>query len=265
MEKLAAAEIVVPHLMTQDARQRLVDDLYTVHCRIFEGVDRRSFAKYVVESSAEHTWIQLHKSARGEVVGYIAIHIFERELRGETAAVMRAEAGMMSEYRGANVNGWFALDRLIRYMLAHPGRPTYYLGSLVHPSSYAQIARYADNVYPNPSEAPPAEVAELMGDLAATFGISPVAEGNPLVCKVGWRTIDTDADRAHWRRTENPYVRFFMAENPGYTEGHGLLTVAPLSLAGVMRAGGRFVGSKARRWARGVAAAWAPRPTTSAA
>jgi hypothetical protein len=254
------AEIVVPREMTPEARQVLIDDLYDVHCRIFDGVDRKSFVKYVVESKAEHTSIVLHKSDRGQTVGYFAMHIFERELRGKTIAILRGEAGTLREHRGGNVNARFALENVLRYALAHPRRPMYYLGSLVHPSSYAQIARFADCVYPNAAVNPPSDVASLMADLAATFGLEPVDENNPLVCKVGWKTIDSAADRDRWLRSENTDVQFFLAANPGYVEGHGLLTVAPLSLAGLLRATARYAGSKAKRWGRNLAASLAPRP-----
>lgn len=187
----AATEIVTPKAMTPAAREALADELYAVHCRIFAGVDRQAFIRYVVESKAEHTWILLHKDAEGAVVGYFALHIFERQLRGEAVSIMRAEAGMLSAYRGGNVNAPFAIERLVRYMAAHPRRRLMLLSTLVHPSSYAQLVRYGDEVYPSPKAETPADIAGMMQDLAAEFRLTPVDEANPMICKVGWRTIDT--------------------------------------------------------------------------
>ncbi|MCC6558775.1 MAG: hypothetical protein IT372_38070 [Polyangiaceae bacterium] len=256
MAKIAGSEMVVPRTMSPAARQALVDELYAVHCEIFEGVDKASFAKYVVDSKAEHTWIQLYKGERGRIVGYFAVHVYERELRGETVAVFRAQAGMTSAYRGGNVVFAFGIERVLRYVLAHPGRPIYYVGLLVHPSSYAQLARFADDVFPNAQEGVPSDVAALITDLAPSFGLEPVDQANPLVCKSGWKTIDTAADRAYWLNHTRPSVRFFIEANPGFVEGHGLLTVVPLTLGGVLRSAGRFAESRARRWARSVAASW---------
>lgn len=246
----AATEIVTPKTMTLAARQTLADELYAVHSRIFAGVDRQAFVKYVVESKAEHTWILLHKDAQGAIVGYFALHIFERQLRGEAVSIMRAEAGMLSAYRGGNVTAPFAIERLLRYMAAHPGRRLLLLSTLVHPSSYAQLVRYADEVYPSPKAETPADIAGLMQDLAAEFQLTPVDEANPLICKVGWRTIDTAQDRARWQSSENEAVRYFVAQNPGFVDGHGLLTVAPITLGTVLRAGVRFASAKASKWAR---------------
>jgi hypothetical protein len=265
MARPAAAEIVIPTRMSPEERQRLADALYDVHSRIFDGVDKASFVKYVIESKAEHTWIQLHKDEQGAIVGYFALHIFERALRGERAAIVRGEAGMLSAYRGANVNGRFGIERVLRYMLANPGRRVFYLGSLVHPSSYAQLARYVDRVFPSPAEEPAEDVLRLMRDLADEFHLDPVDEANPLLYKVGWKTIDTAAERERWLRSDNPAVRFFLAANPGYAGGHGLLTMAPIDLGGVLRAGARFAVAKARRWGRQIVA-WTPElPAASAA
>jgi hypothetical protein len=254
MPRIASGEMVKPRTMTPAAKQQLIESLYDVHCRIFDGVDRQAFVKYVIESRAEHTWIQLYKGDRGQIVGYCALHIFEKEIRGVTSGVLRCEMGMLSEYRGGNINARFVIPRVFNYMMAHPGRPFFCLASFVHPSSYAQLARYADRVYPNHAEETPEEVASLMREFASAFQIDPVHEHDPLVCKVGWKTIDTPADRAYWRRSENPAARFFMAANPGYADGHGLLTLAPVSLGGVIRAAGRFTEAKAKRWSRNAVA-----------
>ncbi|WP_437534905.1 hypothetical protein WME79_11880 [Sorangium sp. So ce726] len=252
----AASEIVIPKDMTPAARQHLADTLYDVHCQIFTGVEKRAFVRYVIESKAEHTWILLHKDAAGNIVGYIALHIFERVVDGELVAILRGEAGMLSAYRGGNVNAPFAIERVLRYMAAHPGRRMMLLSTLVHPSSYAQISRYADRVYPSPAAETPADIAGLMRDLAEEFHLDRVDEANPMIYKVGWRTIDSSRDRARWQASENPSVRYFVEANPGFAEGHGLLTVVPVTLGCVVRAGGRFAASKASAWLR-KATAWA--------
>jgi len=254
MPRVASGEMVMPKTLTPAAKQQLIDSLYDLHCRIFDGVDKQAFVKYVIESKAEHTWIQLHKNDRGQLVGYFAFHIFEKVIGGVLSGVLRGEMGMLSEYRGGNINARFVIPRVFNYMMSHPGRPFFCLASFVHPSSYSQLARYADQIYPNHAEETPGDVVAMMRELAAAFHLEPVNEDNPLVCKVGWKTIDSPADRAYWRRNQNPAARFFMAANPGYTEGHGLLTLTPLSLGGVIRAAGRFAGAKANRWSRNAVA-----------
>jgi CRP-like cAMP-binding protein len=247
MPSVTASEIIIPKNLSAAERQQLSADLYVVHCQIFDGVERDSFAKYVVESKAEQTAIHIHKNAAGSVVGYCAIHIFEKQLHGRTVAVFRAEAGSLREYRGNNMNTAIAIKQFIRYRLAHPARPIFYLGTLVHPSSYIFCAKYADVVWPNREQPIAADIAAFMADLAVAFGLEAVVPQNPLVVHVGWRTRDTEAERNYWRGCDKPAARFFVQANPTYTEGSGLMTLVPVSGGGLLRSVGRFVAEQLRR------------------
>jgi len=250
---LTAAETIVPGALDATAKERFEDELYDLHRRIFRGVDKAAFVRYVVDSKAEHTWIQLYRGEDGALGGYLAVHIYEREIDGRTTAIVRGETGMLREHRGANVIGSFFTERVLRYRVAHPLRPLYFLGSLVHPSSYAQLARYADEVWPREGVETPAEIRGLMDTLGEAFGLDRVDPENALVRKVGWQTIDSRGDRAYWERCERPGVQFFLRENPGYEEGHGLLTLVPLTLGGVARGVARYVYARGERRARTVA------------
>jgi hypothetical protein len=244
---LATAETVVPRTLDTPARQQLEDELYDLHSRIFRGVDRASFVAYVVDSKAQHTWIQLYRGEDGALGGYLAVHIYERVIDGKTVAIVRGEVGTLRRYRGANVVGSFFADRVVRYRMAHPLRTLYLLGSLVHPSSYSQLVRFAgDAVWPREGVETPAEIRGLMDTLGDSFGIERVDPANALVRKVGWQTIDSGADRAYWERCDRPGVQFFLRENPGYVDGHGLLTLVPLTLGTVTRGVARYMLSRRR-------------------
>ncbi|HYH94908.1 cyclic nucleotide-binding domain-containing protein [Hyalangium sp.] len=234
MSRIANTEVIVPKSLSPEARSQLIDALYAVHNQIFDGVERQSFAKYVVESKAEHTWIQVHKSEAGEIVGYFAFHIFERQLGGVPTAVFRAEAGSLRAYRGSNVNARFGLSLALRYLLKNPGRRAYYLGSLVHPSSYAVFARYCGEVWPRQGAQTPPELQSFMEELAAEFGLEKVDAARPLVRKVGWKTRETEAEREYWQHCDKPAARFFIEANPGYVNGDGLVTVVPATAANIL-------------------------------
>ena len=251
--RLIAAEMVMPRTLEANAKQQLEDELYDLHRRIFRGVDKASFVKYVIDSKAEHTWIQLYRGEDGALGGYLAVHIYEREIDGRMIAIVRGETGTLRKYRGANLIGGFFAERVIRYLAAHPLRRLYFLGSLVHPSSYGQLARYVDEVWPREGVETPAEILALMDALGDAFGLARVAPEHALVRKVGWQTIDSRTDRAYWERCGRPGVQFFLRENPGYEEGHGLLTLAPLTLGAVTRGVARYVFAKSERRARQLA------------
>jgi hypothetical protein len=252
---LAAAELVTPRALDPIARTQLEDELYDLHRRIFRGVDKASFIKYVIDSKAEHTWIQLYRGDGGELGGYLAVHIHEREIGGKTIALVRGEVGTLRKYRGANILVGFFAERVIRYLAAHPLRPLYFLGSLVHPSSYGQFVRYADDaVWPREGVETPADLLELLGTLGDVFGLDRVDPANALVRKVGWQTIDSPGDRAYWERCDRPGVQFFLRENPGYVDGHGLLTLVPLTAGTVTRGLARYARARTERRARRLAA-----------
>src|SRR5262245_41164105 len=149
MPPIAASEVVDPKALSPDEKSRLIDAMYAIQSEVFDGVDRAAFVKYVVDSKAERTVLLLHKSAAGEVVGYFAVHFFEKLVRGEPATVARAEAGIRRAYRGRNSNATFGARIGLTQMLRNPSKPFYYLGSLVHPSSYSLFDKYFDGVWPS--------------------------------------------------------------------------------------------------------------------
>jgi hypothetical protein len=225
MPKIARSDIVVPSQLDPAARQAFIDALYKVHCEVFDGVTREAFAKYVVESKAEQTWINVHRNHAGEIVGYFALHVFERVLAGRLSAIFRAEAGTMRTYRGGNTNTSFGLKLALPYLLRHPGRRVYYLGSLVHPSSYCLFAKLFDVVWPSSRHPPPPDVLAFMDELANSFGLERVTSDNPLTRQVHWITRDSEVERHYWRHCDKPAARFFIEANPGYGEGDGLVTL----------------------------------------
>jgi len=259
MPRIARSEVVVPKRLSHDEREQLIDALYAIQLDVFDGVDRKSFASYVVNSKADQTWILVHRDQADAIVGYFAFHQFVRELGGRPVTVIRAEAGTKRAFRGGNANARFGLLRGLRALLANPGRPLYYLGSLVHPSSYSLFAKYFSEVYPSAKAETPAEILNLMDEMADEFGLARVEGQGPLVRQVGWKTRDTDAERAYWERCDRPAARFFVQANRGYSQGHGLLTLVPVTLAALAAMGKQHVAQKLARIRDAVLARF-PRP-----
>ncbi|OHX10391.1 hypothetical protein BI347_21635 [Chromobacterium sphagni] len=219
----------------------MVDDLYRVHCDIFDGVSKTDFSDYVVNSKARRTNILIHKNADGQPVGYCAIHFFEQELDGRDATVIRMEAGLMRAYRGRNRNAPFVCRQVLGYRLSHPGRRIYYLGALVHPSSYMLLERYASRIWPNAGARQGGEYGRVIGQLARLFGLQPVNPAVPGVVHVGWQTRDNERDRHSWLQSPSRAAQFYIRQNPGYLDGHGLLTLVPVTLGCMLHAGGRLL------------------------
>jgi CRP-like cAMP-binding protein len=234
MPRIASTEVITLNALSTEKRRQLAETLYAIHQQVFDVSEQESFARFVVESKAEHTWIQLHKNEAGETVGYAALHVFERRIDGQPVAVFRAAAGSLRAYRGGSITMRFGLKRLLRYLLKNPGRQAYYLGALVHPSSYTLMAHHFETVWPQREQGTPPVMVALMDALAREFKLERVDPKQPLVRRVGWRPRDTEAEQEYWRHCDKPAARFFLEANPGYVEGHGLLTLVPLSVPNVM-------------------------------
>ncbi|MFO0608744.1 MAG: cyclic nucleotide-binding domain-containing protein [Polyangiales bacterium] len=242
----SAPETIVPSKLRADEREALTDALLRVRCDTFEGVDRADFARRVVSPAADETRILVHRDAQGEVVGYFAAHLHRCSLHGAPVIVVSIELAARHGHRGVNagVRGGFA--EVARVVARHPATPVYLLACALHPSGYDRLARYARPVWPGPADAPDGELLALMSELAEGLGLPPAGD-DPLVRRVGWRARETDAERAFWRRSERPAVRYFLERNPGYAEGNGLLAIAPMDPAHLGSAVGRVARVRALR------------------
>lgn len=246
MAAIARNEVIDPKTLTSSAKEELITSLYAVHSEIFDGVSREEFGRYVVDSKAESTRIQVSYGESGEIAGYLAMHAFRRELGGEICTITRAEAGLRRKYRGNGSTASFAISQMLKLRWEHSG-PTFYLGCLVHPSSYTIFARNTAAVWPSAGVETPAEIMNLLTQLGDEFGLPVVDPARPLVRKVGWITRDTDVERRYWQTSDLPSARFFLEQNPGYGQGHGLLTLVPFDAASLASTVFKAAGLKLKR------------------
>jgi hypothetical protein len=230
MPKVVRGEIAYPSKLTPEEQQRLSESLYRVHERIFKGLNKREFDHYVINSPADFTKIFTYRNKRKkEIIGYFAVHRFEKYIHDQPSVIFRAEAGLVPEYRRENANLSFWLMEAIKFKTLHPSRKAYFLCSPVNPSMYAILAKYTYKIYPKYDSSIPSEVEKLMMRLADEFGLEKADENNPLLRKVGWITQVTYEEKAFWQSSQNPHVRFYMNANSGFDKGNGLLTLVPLT------------------------------------
>lgn len=248
MSRAVDGEVLIPKEMRPEQRHALTDALYAIQQEVFDGVDRATFARYVVESKAERTWIRVHRDAAGEIGGYAALHLFERRIGGRPVIILRAEAGSRRDLRGGNANIGFLFSQILRVYLEDRSRPLYYLGCLVHPSSYALIDKFAPTVWPNGSTPVPDDLHAFMCALGDEFGLDEVEGADPLVRVVGWITRDTEVEKSYWINCDKAAARFFVKTNPGYSEGHGLLTLVPIDGPSLFEAVQRMARDRVGRW-----------------
>lgn len=246
MQRVVRSEPVIPKQMSASERSELADALLAVYGEIFAGATRDYVVSGLVEPNAEFSTILLHRNAEGKIVGYFAIHFFERRFRGVPTTVVRSSVGMLRAYRGRNANIAWALGVLLKQRLAHPRRPFYGMGAMVHPSSYLQVARYVDVFWPRPGEPVPPDMHEFIVELADEFHMQRIDPQQPLVRAGSMPTRETEAERDYWRRSDKPAARFFVAMNPSYSAGNGLVTLFPITISMLMGIASRIIREKTR-------------------
>lgn len=234
-----SSEVIDPDTLDRAARAALIDELYASHSRIFGGVDRAEFARYVVDSPARWTRIFVLRDTDGVARGYTAFHCFDVTHEGEAICVVRMEAGFEPAFRNGTVYGLFAMRCFARARMHAGLRPMYFLCSPIHPSSYVTIARHADQVWTVPGA--DAATGRFITGLARTLGMKPV-EGRSGVYHIGWITRPSPAPR---RISDE--AAFYLEANPSYAEGHGLLTVVPVTASGIIGGVARLLRRRLRR------------------
>lgn len=221
--------IIDPKLITHKDRITLVEKLYEAHNQIFDGVDKEEFTKYVIDSKAHSTQIFIQKN-KEQIVGYGAIHLYKFDTFEERFAVVRMEVGFLPEYRkGNNKFHLFALSQIFQFLIQSPNRKLYFLGSLVHPSSYVALTNLSKDVWPTPENFNvTGKFDKIIKRLSDIFEFKPVNLENPHVVKVGWKTRENHAN-VEYTQPLKPSAQFYLQQNPHYSDGHGLITILPIN------------------------------------
>ena len=233
---IAKRSTVDPAKMSTAERAALMGQLYALNQKIFAGVSLEDFENHILDPSADSTLIQLFIAVDGQIVGYCAAHRFWRQVSGRRVIVLRAEAGLLSEYRGHGATYRFRMIRSIAEKLRHPFTPIYYVGTLVHASSYDLACQNFPEVYPHPDRETPQIIQEVARELINSFPAPPVSEADPFVRDVGWMTIEAPHANTVGQSRDNQYVRFVKARNPGYAKGHGLVVIIPITVSSISAA-----------------------------
>jgi hypothetical protein len=251
MASLSRISCHAVHEMTRDQREALARELFAVHAQIFTGLSYDEFRSYVVERDAWRTWIYVKHNSAGQLVGYTSIHAFRLIVQDRLSTVIRLEAGTLPAYRGRDVTMVYGVLRLLRVWLHHPWRRFCIFAALTHPSSYTFLSHYAPVVWPHATRKEiPARIMERMEELAGCFDLDRVDPADPLVRRVDWITLETDEERQRWMASRRRDTRFYLDHNPGYVDGHGMLTYIPFNGSILLRSLVRFLVGRGRKIVR---------------
>lgn len=230
-ERLATETILLREHRDRSV-SKLAEELFLTHNRIFAGLDKETFIRYLFCSGATDTKLRIYRRQDGALIGYAVVHRYQKIIKDRPTTVFRAEAGFLPQYRAHGRTFYFYGLQLLKHLLSHPTESIFYLGMLVHPSSYVVFARYFDEMYPKGGRETPKDRYQLMVDMADSFSVPPVDPSDPLIRNIGWRTRE---EKPYWRSTNDPDVVFFRNRNPGYRLGHGLVVLVPITVPNLAR------------------------------
>lgn len=228
MSRIAARKVVDLNAMDDDARHELGHALFAVQARVFSGVDEQAYYDHVLAPPARRNIVELYRNDAGELIGYSAVHLYDKEVNGAPVTMAWTQGGLLPEYRGGGTPFRIGMIEALREKFRHPFRPLWYLSCLVHTSSYHMLNKYFPRVYPSPGREMPGPLLDLTMELAAAFDLPVVDPADPLVRDDGWITVEPDPDAAATRYGHLPDVAYYIRRNPGYVHGHGMLVLVPL-------------------------------------
>jgi len=252
MLRITSSKAVVLREMSETDRSRLADEFVEMYAEIYDGSTRDDVLRTIFEVKSEFSTLLVHRNHEGTVVGYFAIHFHERHFRGVPTVVIRSSVAMRRAYRGNNSNITWALGVLVKYRLAHPDVPIYGMGTMAHPSSYLHVVRYVDEFWPRPNEPVPPDILAFMVELGDEFQLRRVDPDQPLVRYARLTTKETEVERKYWRQCDKPAARFFVAANPLYWQGNGLLTLFPINASMLGHLTARIARDKAQKTLEGI-------------
>jgi len=230
--QITGHKIIKTDSLNESQRVDFINKLYLVHTEIFSGVDLQTFRAYILNPKAAGQKIMLLYDDTA-IIGYCAVHFFN-VIEHNTYYVIRAEAGILPQYRGNSPLSRFMFIEIFKYALMHGFRNVYYLGTLVHPSPYHNFHKFCDVIYPSFKHETPQIIINTITELVHYFAITLQGDIGGLICQVGWITREEADEQLKWQQRKEEDIQYYLKRNPAYKEGLGLITIIPFTLINLM-------------------------------
>jgi CRP-like cAMP-binding protein len=243
---LRAREVDLRGLSSGETRA-LLEQLYPAHKRIFASDDRAGFEHHILKPAADRARLLVLERPDGAAAGYCGSYLYRLEVGGRRVAAWSTPMAVDRAWRGRTGAGIWLTRSFLRLAAERRSEALYMVNALVHPSSYIAMERQFANLHPHWERPMPPAVAGVLEAYGARLGLAPICPARPWVRAVGGVTRDTPPERDFWLRSSRGAVRFFLSNNPGYGQGHGLLAAARIGAADAARSVARLAGIQARR------------------
>lgn len=219
--------------------EELLELVYPVVFKIFI-MEKQQLAKSIFYQNTMNTNLYLFFFDK-ELVGINLVNIYEYNYKGDDYSFFRFLSGILPEYRGKNNVQRVGFVEAFKYSAMNPMRKIYYLGPMIHPSSYSAACKVSSKVYPSLKNKVPQKYFDLMVTVSDVLGLERVEGESLLVRDIKVKTIEKEGDIP--ARISNR-AKYFMELNPNYKKGYGLITFAPMDFKNVTESFMRYYSKK---------------------
>jgi len=219
--------------------EELLEFVYPVVRKIFI-IEKQQLAKSIFYQNTTNTNLYLF-FLEDDLVGINLVNIYEYNYKGDDYSFFRFMSGILPEHRGKSNVQRVGFLEAFKYAALNPLRNIYYLGPLIHPSSYAAACKVSSKVYPSLRNKVPQKYYDLMITVSDVLGLERVEGESPLVRDIKVKTIESES--AIPKRISNR-AKYFMELNPNYKKGYGLITFAPMDFKNVTESFMRYYSKK---------------------
>lgn len=172
-------------------------------------------------------------SLDGQIIGFTGLRINHAMIEGRKRLLMYfGQTVVEKEYRGYGLlQKTGARLCLIYWREVLKGNAYYWCDALTY-KPYLVFAKTLKDYYPSRKYTTPASVRSIMGYI----GEKHYRESYQAATGTVKKPFNFVNDRTVTIREEDlsdPDIRFFARANPGFSKGHGLLTIAPISIRNV--------------------------------
>lgn len=219
--------------------EELLNLVYPIVSKIFI-IEKQHLANSIFHQNTMNTNLYLFYIGK-ELVGINLVNIYEYNYKGDDFSFFRFMSGILPEHRGKSNVQRVGFLEAFKYAALNPLRNIYYLGPLIHPSSYAAACKVSSKVYPSLKNKVPKKYFDLMVTVSDVLGLERVEGESLLVRDIKVKTIEKDEYKPF--RISNR-AKYFMELNPNYKKGYGLITFAPMDFKNVTESFMRYYSKK---------------------
>lgn len=213
------------------------DEMFALLSSHFEGVTRAQFE----HDLAEKNWV-IEIRREGRLLGFSTLLVRTAEFEGRAMTVIfSGDTIVAPEAWGspALARTWIAA---VNHLRADAGeRACYWVLLTSGFRTYRFLPVFWREFYPQPTRATPPAAQRLLDHLASSHYCSCYDSATGIVRFPRPQRLRGKLSKTPESRTADPHIAFFLARNPGHSEGDELACITEISEANLTAAGRRMI------------------------